>query len=70
MTDQQLEKAAREYCRLTGENPDEQVGHGADANEYGVVPAVMLYSPRWTRVARHIKAHWLLQESIRVGLSS
>lgn len=44
MTEQQIEKAAREYCRLLGLDPDEMVGHGADPTSNGLVMSVILYS--------------------------
>lgn len=57
MTPEHLERAARMVCRMRGLDPDERVGHGVDpspGSDY--VPDCMVYSPRWARVAREVKA--------------
>lgn len=46
------ERIARRYCELMGMNPNELVAHGADPTGKGYVPAVLLKSPLWTRIAR------------------
>lgn len=45
------ERIARRYCELMGMDPDQLVSHGADPTGTGYVPAVLLRSPLWTRVA-------------------
>jgi hypothetical protein len=55
MTDEQVERVAREWCRLAGVDPDTLVGHGADADARGFVPDVWMHSPRWTRVASAVR---------------
>jgi|688.fasta_scaffold1333883_2 hypothetical protein len=64
LTEAQLEIAARKYCELAGLNPDEQVGHGAEPDESGVVLDVMLYSPRWKRVAIKIAQYDIVRVCI------
>jgi len=64
LTDAQLEIAARKYCEIAGINPDEQVGHGAEPDENGYVFAVMLYSPRWKRVATEIARYDIVRVCI------
>jgi hypothetical protein len=57
VTEQQLERAVRELCRLRGIDPDRMVAHGADPIDRGdhcFVPAVLLHSPAWQRVAREV----------------
>lgn len=70
LPEQQLELAAREYCRLKGLNPDSQVRHDADPDENGCVVAVLLSSPRWMRVARAIREHDIMNEAIRLASQS
>jgi hypothetical protein len=64
LSEAQLEIAARKYCELAGLNPDEQVGHGADPDENGIVLAVMLYSPRWKIVAQQIARYDIVRVCI------
>jgi hypothetical protein len=64
LSEAQLEVAARKYCELAGLNPDEQVGHRADPDEMGVVLDVMLYSPRWKRVAIKIAQYDIVRVCI------
>jgi hypothetical protein len=55
MTEAQIEKAARMLCKMDGKNPDEQIGHAAEPDEYGFVHDVFLYSPRWALVAVQVR---------------
>lgn len=57
MTDQLKEKMARELCSSRGVDPDRKIGHGAEPNEYGVAPAIMLYSPAWKLVLKEVETH-------------
>lgn len=67
MSDQQLESAARQYCRLTKQDPDEPVPHSAKPDARGFTPAVLLYSPRWKLVAEILRQHDLMDEAIAWG---
>jgi hypothetical protein len=51
----QLEAAARKLCELRGQDPDKDVGHGAESDSYGVVCDILLYSKRWQLVADEIR---------------
>ena len=64
MIEDRIEIAARRYCELRGQDPDEEVSHGADPNADGFVYAVVCYSPRWTRVARHMTDHDLMTKAL------
>jgi len=44
------EKKARKLCELRGLDPDKEIGHGADTPGMDV----MMFSPRWERVALEI----------------
>lgn len=50
-----VEEIARNYCRLLDLDPDERVAHGADVAPGCVAPAILLYSPRWKRVAIEVR---------------
>lgn len=63
----QLEAAAREYCRLAGLDPDESVSHSPEPNDNGVVLDVLMYSPRWKRVARRIEDFELMLLAVEHG---
>lgn len=68
MTESQLEAAAREYCRLAEIDPEQLVSHGADVPRDGwFVPAILLYSPRWKRVARVLREQEIMSLAIEVG---
>jgi hypothetical protein len=64
LTESQVEAAAREYCRLRGEDPDRQVYHGADPDGRGIVPDVLLSSRLWERAARDIREFDLLRAAV------
>lgn len=55
MNARDVERVAREYCRLIGVDPDTMIGHGAEPDANGFVPAVMCYSPRWQLIARRVE---------------
>lgn len=65
LTDAQIERAAREYCRIKGVNPDDDVTHGHDTDGYSPVCDVCLISKRWERVAVKIREHNLLSDVIK-----
>ena len=67
LNDEQLEFAARVWCHLNDQDPDEKISHGADPGPDGVVLSVCLYSPRWTRIARDLKKHDLQMAAIQAA---
>lgn len=69
MTDAQMEAAARELCRLRGQNADELIGHGAQADERGFTPMVCLYSLRWELAAKELRNLEALQQAIAHGVT-
>ena len=70
MTEKQIEVAARKFCEMLGLDPDARVGHGVDVEDgyTGLVPAVAIYSPQWTRYAREIKRAAMMQDAIAAAL--
>lgn len=68
MTDEQIEAAARKLCEIRGIDPDKRVGHGAEPDANGMVPAVMLYSPAWRLVAREVSAFYQVAQAIDFAL--
>jgi len=68
MNDQQLETAARKLCEIRGIDPERTVGHGAEPDANGHVPAVMLYSPAWHLVAREIIAFYQVAQAVDFAL--
>jgi hypothetical protein len=54
MSDQQLEKAAREYCNKKGLDPEEIIKHGVEPDYNGYIPDICLVTPRWKLVAREL----------------
>ena len=69
MNKKQLEAAARKYCEITGQDPDERVSHGADPGPGGLTPMILLHSPLWTRIAREIESHDALMQAVEFGRS-
>ncbi len=67
MTDAQKEAAARELCRLRGIDPDYTVGHGANPNKNGIVPAVCIHSPAWRLALEEIEAQCQLEAAMAFG---
>ena len=61
-----LEVAARHYCEKMGADPDKSIGHGAEPNEMGYVPAIMMYSPQWRLVAKELKSAIIMAESVQL----
>jgi hypothetical protein len=64
MTDEQIEAAARKLCEIRGIDPEKRIGHGAEPNADGMVPAVILYSPAWRLVAREVGAFYQVAQAI------
>lgn len=64
MTDEQIEVAARKLCEIRGIDPDRRVGHGAEPDANGLVPAVLLYSPAWRLVAREVTSFYQVAQAI------
>lgn len=64
MNEQQIEQAARKLCELRGLDPDQLLGHGAKPDANGMVPAVLLRSPRWQLVAEQIKDFYQVAQAI------
>jgi hypothetical protein len=56
MDNKQVERVARRLCVIRGFNPDDMVPHSPDPDSSGVVYSILLYSPRWERVAREVRA--------------
>lgn len=63
-----VEKIARRLCEIRGIDPDAMVPHGADPDERGIAPAVLLRSPAWTRAAREVRARVDMDLAFGVGL--
>ncbi len=64
--DEALENAARHYCANMGADPDKMIGHGAEPNEQGYVPAIMMYSPQWQLVVKQLKSAIIMAESVQL----
>ena len=69
MTDAQKEAAARELCRLRGVDPESMVGHSAEPDSRGFVPAVWLLSPAWRIAIAEIAAREQLDAALLAGRS-
>ena len=67
MTDKQKEIAARALCKARGQNPEQLVGHGAEPNVHGYIPAVMLHSPAWRLALREIDDHERMEMAMKAG---
>ena len=61
MTDAQIEVAARELCRLRGQDPDASVGHSRAGS------LAWYYSKAWTLAVDEIRARDQIDEAMRVG---
>lgn len=61
------EPAARQYCELLGVNPDDSIAHGAEPDEDGFVPMVLLHSPRWARVVPLLREHQAKSEAMSLA---
>lgn len=64
MTEIQIEAAAREYCRLSGQDPDARLV-GSDP----VHPTLARYTPAWVLVAGLIRDRLALDKAIEYGRS-
>lgn len=64
--DEALENAARHYCGKMGADPDRMIGHGAEPNEQGYVPAIMMYSAQWQLVAKQLKSAIIMAEAVQL----
>jgi hypothetical protein len=58
MTPDQLELAARHYCKLMGLDPDEIIS---------VEGALMPYY-RWGLVSKELRVHWAMNEALKEGM--
>jgi hypothetical protein len=67
MTEQQIEIAAREYCRLTQVDPDEQIGHSPAPTSNGRNHEKQVTWPRWKVVAERISQIDIIQHCMDVG---
>lgn len=65
MNEKEIEAAARRLCAIRGIDPEVMVGHGAEPNAQGHVPAVWLHSPAWRRLVPEIVAHLQVTEALR-----
>lgn len=70
MTDTQLEAAAREYCRRTNRDPDQNIGHAPSPNPDGSVNMVLKSSPQWKLIANDISRLAILIDCIQHGKQS
>ena len=52
MTPDQLERAARHYCKLMGLDAEEPLPLG----------------PKWQYIAKEIRIHWAMTEALREGM--
>lgn len=66
MTDEQVEAAARELCRLRDVDPDEMVGHGSGPGGE-LVGDVLQRSPKWRLVVHEVRAHEQVEAAIQAG---
>lgn len=64
--DEALEVAARHYCGKMGADPDKMIGHGAEPNEQGVVPAIWIFSPQWQLVVKQLKSAIIMAEAVQL----
>ena len=58
------EPAARELCRLMGVDPDDYTSHGAEPDENGYVPGVLLASPLWVTMVAQMKRTYLTMRAL------
>lgn len=68
MTTEQLERAARHYCKLMGQDPEETVMTSPPPNPNGTVNAVAIYVPRWKLVAQNLHSGWAMNEALKEGM--
>jgi len=65
MTENEIEIAARELCCIRKIDPDFKVSHGYDPQPGDtMIPAVLLHSPAWTRLAIEIRVFDEIQRAI------
>ena len=67
MNESQRRYAARKLCELRGIDPDMRVSHGAEPDENGFVPAILLYSPAWARALKEIEAREDMDLAMKFG---
>lgn len=64
MNEQQKEIAARRLCELRGIDPDASVAHGANPNDDGSVPYILVYSPAWRLAVCEIEQRLMMDDCI------
>jgi len=62
MTEKQLEKAARELCKIRGEDPEQRVNYEGNQGSY-----INSRAPRWYVFKEEIENHLNIEKAIRVG---
>ena len=70
MNQQQLEIAAREYCRLAGLNPDSLVARPSPTGPNGETYDVYMTQKKWQEVVGRIKDQLLLNAAIERGIEA
>lgn len=65
MNAHKYERAAREYCKAVGVDPEQQVVEAAKPDSTGFVPAVAIYTAQWQVVARKMASHDLMNWAIK-----
>lgn len=66
LTEQDVERVARAYCRLGDQDPDDMVNHSATADANGYVPMVLMSSPRWMLVANRVRDEDRMRRALTV----
>jgi hypothetical protein len=60
-----IEQVARRLCEIRGIDPDQPTPHGAEPALNGYAPAILLYSPAWTRVVNEVRSRLEMDEALR-----
>lgn len=67
MTAEQLEVAAREFCRLSGIDPDTATATAPPPNPDGTVNLVCLWRPTWEVYAQLIAQHDVIRHCMELA---
>lgn len=68
LTDAQVERIAREYCKLRGVDPDKLQSHAAKPDPVTHIQTLQVcYSPSWKLAAEFVRQRADMDEAFRIG---
>ena len=70
MNAEQLERAARHYCFVTGLNPDKLISAPTPTDGSGQTFDIYVQEVQWKSIARRIEEHHLFQQSIAEAMKA